>query len=436
MIKRTVGLGLIGFGTVGSGVIKILNKHASTIAQKIGAEFKLVSICDRDIRSKRPGISILKKTLTKNYHVLLNNPEIDIIIELIGGYEPARRIVTEALLKRKHIVTANKAILSKYWNELFSLARSRKRLIYFEAAVCGGIPIVQALNEGLAANRIEKIVGILNGTTNFILTKMSEERMDFKKALAAAQKAGFAESDPSFDIDGQDAVHKLGILASISVGTWVNPKYIYGEGIRHIHLEDILFARDQLGLSTKLIGIVKDHNGKTELRVHPALIPSHHPFSAVQNEYNAVFIHGDAVGDVMFYGKGAGSMAAASAVVSDIIFLARQVANGTAGQIPYVVHNRKKSFNIMPMEDIKTRYYLRFTTIDKPGVLARIAGILGKHNVSISSVYQKEMPSSRRGVPIIIVTHYAREGDMVRSLKVINKLPVIKAKTVMLRIEE
>lgn len=436
MHKKKIGLGLIGCGTVGSGVLKILHNHASLIEQKIGAQCRIVKICDINIKKARARVALSRKIFTTNYKTLLHDPSIDIVIELIGGYEPAHRIISESLDYDKHIVTANKAVLSKYWDELFTHARSKKRLIYFEAAVGGGIPIVQALNEGLAANKIQKIMGILNATTNYILTKMSEEGMDYKRALVLAQKAGFAESDPSFDIRGLDATHKLSILASLALGCWVKPEDIYCEGITHVQIKDILFAKEQLGLSLKLIGIIKDHDGKTEVRVHPTLIPSTHPFSAVQNEYNAVLIHGDSVGDVMFYGKGAGRMAAASAVVSDIIFLARQVANGTAGQIPYVTYDRKKSISLLPMSEIRSRYYVRFTTVDRPGVLAQIAGILGKNNVSIASVYQKELPSSRRRVPILIVTHHAREGDMLHSIKVIDKLKIVRTKTHLLRIEE
>lgn len=433
-MQRTVRLGLIGAGTVGSGVVKMLRKNAAIIEQKVGARVELTRLCDRDTKRLSALRSSSLKT-TSDYHDLLNDPEIDIVIELIGGYEPARTIVLSALRQGKHIVTANKALLAKYWDEVFTTANKQKLLVYFEASVGGGIPVIQALNEGLAGNHIEKIMGILNGTTNYILTKMSQEGMDFKTALAAAQKAGFAEADPTFDVQGIDAAHKLSILASLASGGWVKLENISCEGIADLDINDIRFLLDKLGYAIKLLGIVKNHSGRWEARVHPTLIPKSHPFSTVRDEYNAIFIHGDAVGDVMFYGKGAGQMAAASAVVSDIIFLSRHVANGTAGKIPYVSYNHPASPKIMPMKDIQTQYYLRFLTSDKPGVLATIAGILGENDVSIASVHQEEK-SNGKGIPILIITHTAQEGSVRKSLSQIDKLPIIKSKTVALRIEK
>lgn len=435
-MKNKINLGIVGLGVVGSGVLKILQKHASLIERRVGAPFRIKSICDLKIKSRKSGLRLRGCTLTTNYKDLVNDPEIDIIVELIGGYEPARRIVIEALEKGKHIVTANKAILAKYWDEIFTKARKMKKLVYFEASVGGGIPVLQALNEGLAGNHITKIMGILNGTTNFILSRMTDQNIDFDSALKLAQKSGFAEADPAFDIEGIDARHKLAILASIAFGEWIKIEDIYCEGIKGIQLRDIEYAKNEMGLVVKLIGVAREIKGKLELRVHPALMHKDHPFASVQNEYNAIQICGDSVGDVILYGKGAGQMAAASSVVSDIIFLSRQIANGTAGSLAYVVYRKNKRYKHVSRNQFKHRFYLRFNTLDRPGVLARITGILGKYKVSIASVYQKEFSIGRSGVPILIVTHQAQEGSIMKSLQQIDRQSFIKSKSVFLRIEE
>jgi homoserine dehydrogenase len=302
--------------------------------------------------------------------------------------------------------------------------------------VGGGIPVLQALNEGLAANEITKIMGILNGTTNYILSRMTDENLDFSAALARAQKAGFAESNPAFDIEGIDARHKLAILASIAFGAWVRIEDIYCEGIKNLELKDIEFAKQELGLVMKLLGIARRVKGGLELRVHPALISRDYPFATVKDEYNAIQICGDSIGDCIFYGKGAGALAAASSVASDIMFLARQIGNGTAGNMPYVVYHKDKRYPVIDSSKFNQKYYLRFTTLDKPGVLAKISGVLGKNHVSIASVFQKEFSIGKAGVPIIIVTHDAEEGMIKKSLEEIDRCAFIKAKSVFLRIVE
>ncbi len=428
-----INLGLIGFGNVGSGVVKILQSNLSLIENKVGTKLHLKKVCDKDKKKLRN--SPIPTTLY--WEDVINDPKIDIVIELIGGYEPARTIILSAIKKKKQVVTANKALLAKYWDEIFSSAEENKVLVYFEASVAAGIPVVQALNEGLAANRIHSILGILNATTNYILTRMSKENINFPTALKETQKAGFAEANPKLDIEGIDAAHKLSILSSIAYSSWVKLENIYTEGINKISLQDIKFASEQFGYEIKLLGICKNIDGRIDIRVHPALISQDHPFATVENEYNAVLIKGDAVGEVMFYGKGAGGMAAASAVVSDIIYLARHVYNQTAGKIPYVTYQKARKLSFSPIEEIETAYYLRFTTVDRPGVLSKISGILGENKVSIASCFQKVPTAVRpRGVPILMVTHKAKEKNVRQAIEKIDRLPITRAKTVMLRIEE
>jgi len=435
MTNRVVNVGLVGVGTVGQGLLKIFKQNQNVLDEKAGAEIRLLWACSRTgDRPARIGRHPLK--FTRKWQDVVNDPTVDIVVELIGGYEPARTLIIQALQKGKHVATANKAALAKHWGDIFDAARRSHALLYFEASVGSGIPVVQGLNEGLAANRIEKVFGILNGTTNYILTRMSGEGLTFKEALAAAQKAGFAEKNPAFDVEGIDAAHKVALLASLASDTWVRLEEVSREGISHVDVWDVNFARQRLNLITKLLGIVEIKKSLSA-RVYPALIPASHPFANVNQEYNAVFVHGDAAGDVMFYGKGAGGLAAASAVASDVVYLARQVANGTAGQIPYVSYEAERRFPILPLDDVRCRHYLRFSTADKPGVLSQIAGILGRHGVSIASVYQEaDDPRPGSGVPIVIVTHMAREGDVRAALVEANRLAAIRRKTTHLRIEE
>jgi homoserine dehydrogenase len=436
-MKQPVRLGLIGLGTVGGGVAKLLQRNRALIEAKAGAPVELAMVCDKRYTAAQARKMGLHCLFTKNAEEVILHPDIDILIELIGGYEPARTFVLKALHAGKHVVTANKALLAKYWGDVFEHTRMYRRLVYFEASVGGGIPIIQAINEGLAGNRITKIVGILNGTTNYVLTRMSKDGMDYPTALKQAQKAGFAEADPTFDVEGIDAAHKIAILASIASGTWVRLSDVVTEGITHIDPRDMQFVRKEFGYVIKLLGIAKLTPTTVEVRVHPALIPDTHPFANVQNEYNAISVDGDAVGDVMLYGKGAGSMAAASAVVSDVTYLARQVAAGTAGKLPYVSNEHHKHLKAILKAEFKSRYHLRFTVADKPGVLSNISGTLGKHGVSISGVYQPEHTFDQKaGATILILTHKTREGAIEKALKEIGKKPYVRAKTVLLRIEE
>jgi homoserine dehydrogenase len=326
-------------------------------------------------------------------------------------------------------------VLAKYWDEIFKAARDRGRLVYFEAAVGGSVPVIQGLNEGLAANRIDKISGILNGTTNYILSEMSKNGVDFSTALKRAQKAGFAEADPSFDVDGIDTAHKLAVLASLAWDSWVKLEDISVTGIGRVSKEDVKFAKEEFGYVIKLLGSASLSGDGAELFVEPCMISDTDNFANVDGENNAISITGDSSGEVIFYGKGAGQLPAASAVVSDIIFLARQIANGTAGELPYVTYEPGQEVAIKPADKGESCYYIRFNTVDKPGVLAKIAGVLGEHDVSIASVYQKQpLESMKKGVPIIIITHKALNGDILKAIKEIDKLSTTVSRTVKYRI--
>jgi len=435
-MKHPVRLGLVGLGNVGGAVVEMLQKNRAQIEEKSGVPIQLTMVCDKRVPMARVRKMGLESIFTRDAYKVILNPEIDIFIELIGGYEPARSFVLKALHAGKHVVTANKALLAKYWGDVFEHTRVYRRLVYFEASVGGGIPVIQALNEGLAGNRISKIVGILNGTTNYVLTRMSQAGLSYPAALKEAQKAGFAEANPTFDVEGIDAAHKIAILASIASGTWVKLQDVVTEGITRVDPQDMAFVRREFGYVIKLLGVAKLTEKSVEVRVHPALIPETHPFASVQNEYNAIELHGDAAGDVMLYGKGAGRMAAASAVVSDVTYLARQVAAGTAGKLPYVSGDYHRHLKAVPKDAMISRFYLRFTVGDHPGVLASISGILSKLGVSISGVYQPEHAFSTRGVPIMILTHPVKEGAIELALKEIGRKPYVRAKTVLYRIEE
>ena len=369
---RPVRLGLIGLGTVGGGVIKMLQRNRALIEAKVGAPVELAMVCDKRMtpaQAKKMGAHC---AFTRNADEVILHPDIEILIELIGGYEPARTFVLKALHAGKHVVTANKAILAKYWGDIFEHTRMYRRLVYFEASVGGGIPIIQALNEGLAGNRISKITGILNGTTNFVLTRMSKDGMDYPTALKEAQKAGFAEADPTFDVEGIDAAHKIAILASIASSTWVRLSDVVTEGITHIDKRDMEFVRKEFGYVIKLLGIAKLTPTSVEVRVHPALIHQTHPFANVQNEYNAISVDGDAVGDVMLYGKGAGSMAAASAVVSGRDVSRATGRGGNCRQTAVRLERPPQTFESrFPKRRLNRAIICASPSSDKPGVLAR-----------------------------------------------------------------
>lgn len=434
-MKQHVNIALLGFGTVGSGTMQLLKEQREDIEARVGAHVHVKWVVSR-YRKKSP--YILRGTQqTSDWKRVVNDPMVDCVVEVVGGTNPALQMVMSALKAGKHVVTANKTILAEHWNEIFDLAEERRRIVYFEAAVGGGIPVIQALDDGMAGNRVHKISGILNGTTNFILTKMQESGTTFQKALKEAQKAGFAEANPSFDIEGIDAAQKISILASLACRQWIPSKHVYSEGISKLQTTDIRIIRDRLHRSIKLLAIAEETEKGWILRVHPTIVPSNHPFANVRNEYNAVSLHGNAVDDVMLYGKGAGRFPTSSAVISDIIYLCRHIAHGTANKLPYPHRNNSGPVKIADMDEAICRYYLRISTKDRPGVLSRISGILGENDVSIASVHQDLVEDGvrGRGVPVVLVTHACREVDMQQSVASIDKLATTRAKTVLLRME-
>jgi homoserine dehydrogenase len=428
---KKIKIGLIGFGTIGGGVVKVLRTKRSFLREKGGIDIAISRICDKDLKSKRP-VKVRRSLLTKSIGKVLYDKEVDIVVELVGGVTPAKDIVMEALRQGKHVVTANKALLSQYGRAIFELANTLGLCVGFEASVGGGIPIIKALKEGFVANRIDLIYGIINGTSNFILSRMAEGGLSFKDALAIAQAKGYAERDPHLDISGGDTKHKLSILAFLGFGVSPDPGEIYTEGITEIEACDIRYARES-GYDIKLLAIAKRSGRTAELRVHPTLISRSHLLANVGGVYNAIFVKGDLIGENLFFGEGAGAKPTASAVVSDIVSIAR--SSQPDARIEKCVAFRKDIEAVKKMDDVKTRHYIRFSAIDKPGVLARISGILGKYRISIASVTQKERREEDI-VPIVMMTHEALERDMRGALKEIDTLPAIKKKSVRIRVED
>ncbi len=432
---KNIFIGLIGLGNIGTGVVKLLQQNEELITQKLGAKLVLKKIADINITSSR-GIKIPKNLLTTNAREILDDPEISIVIELMGGYEPARTFVLDAIKNGKHVVTANKALLATYGNEIFPAAEKKGVDVGFEASVGGTIPIIKTLKESLVANHINSIVGIMNGTCNFILTKMTDEGKPFDVVLKEAQQLGFAEADPTFDIEGIDTSHKMAILLSLAYGKKVNLKDIYLEGITKISGEDIAFAKE-LGFRIKLLAIGILKGDAVEARIHPTMISSGHLLANVNRNYNAFHLVGDASGPVFLFGQGAGMMPTASAVFSDILDAARNVIKGIAGRVPLrsINESAMKPIKLIPMDDIETKYYFRFSVLDRPGVLSRISGILGEHNISLETVIQKSREVAGP-VPIVMTTYKAKEKDVRQALKKIDKLNVVRDKTILIRIED
>ena len=432
---KRICIGLIGFGTVGTGVVRTLQENGHVIERRLGQKLFLKRIVDLDLERDR-GVRLQDVILSRDPLDVIADPEISIVVELIGGEEPARSIILEAMDNGKHVVTANKALLASRGNEIFEKASKKGVEICFEGSVCGGIPVIRAIKEGLAANRILSMKGIVNGTSNFILTEMTKGGRDFRDSLAQAQLLGYAEADPTLDVEGIDAAHKLAILIALAYGTKIHFGEIFVEGISHIERTDIEFGME-LGYKIKLLAMSRWHEGCIEARVHPALVPVGSPMSTVDGVYNALEIVGDAVGSTFFYGFGAGMMPTASAVVGDIMDLARDLSKGISGRVPPLGHpwESLEDLPIKPMEDVVTNYYLRFTAVDKPGVLSAISGVLAKHDISILSVVQKGR-RGEPGVPIVMMTHEAREGSVRKALREIETLPVVVGKTQLLRIED
>jgi homoserine dehydrogenase len=432
---REIGVGIVGCGTVGTGTAKLLLDNAELIRRRIGVPVRIVRIADIDLDRDR-GLKLPAGTFTHDAMSVVRDPEVHIVAELIGGTGIARDVILESIRNGKSVVTANKALLAQCGPEVCAAVAEAGVDLGFEASVGGGIPIIRAMREGLAANHIKGLFGIINGTCNYILTRMSEEGKEFADVLADAQKIGLAEADPSFDVDGIDSAHKLAILVWLSTGCTVPLKEIYVEGIRDISAVDIAFAKE-FGYTIKLLAIAKEKGGGVEVRVHPTMIPSHYLLATVGGANNAIYVKGDFVGSSMFYGQGAGMLPTASAVVSDIIDIGRNLCNGTVGRVPpsgFRQVGPAGPIAISPFSEVKTEYYLRFHVLDKPGVLSRIAGILGEHSISISTVLQKGR-EEENAVPIFIVTHHARESDMRAALEETDKLPFVLDRTRMIRIE-
>jgi homoserine dehydrogenase len=426
-----INVGIVGFGTVGTGTANILIKNRKLMKDKTGIDINLKRIADIDTKRDR-GIRLPKGVLINDADALISDPEIQVVVELIGGTTIAREIVLRAIRNGKHIVTANKALLATHGREIFRAAGKAGVRVGFEASVAGGIPIIKIISEGLVANRIRSIYGIINGTTNYILSKMSDEHAEFSDVLKEAQKLGYAEADPTYDIEGIDSAHKLAILASLAYGTQFSLKDVYREGITSISAMDIEFARE-LGYKLKLLAITKETDGRIELRVHPTMVPEEFLISKVDGVFNAVYVEGDAVGSTLYYGRGAGDMPTGSAVVSDIVDISQTIINKVIGRNPFspIAENGKK---LLRMEDVRSMYFFRFSALDKPGVLSRISGILGKFNISIASVIQKDRREGK-AVPLVVLTHRAREKDVLSALKEINRLSVVAGKTVFIRVE-
>lgn len=436
---RQVKLGIIGVGTVGGGVYQAVQRNGALMASRLGVEFRITRVAARDLQKARP-VKIPAHLLTTDWASVVNDPAVEVVLELMGGTTTARQVVLSALKLGKPVITANKALLSAHGEELFAAAEKYGTNLYYEASVAGGIPIIKVLREGLIGNRITRIYGILNGTCNYILTRMKREGLGFAEVLTDAQRLGYAEAEPSLDVDGHDAAHKAGILASLAHGFWVNPKHVYVEGIRGITGQDIQFAT-QLGYTIKLLGIVKKTNGDgkkgkcppIQVSVSPTLVPNSHVLASVNDVFNAILVRGDVVGDTLYYGRGAGQDATASAVLSDLADAALDLKCDSKNRIPpFVPHEREGC--VLPVDEIVSPYYLRLSVVDQPGTLAKIAAILGQARIGISSVIQ---PEGHQGesVPLILMIHDASHAAMAKALAKISKLKVVKGTPTMIRVE-
>lgn len=421
-------LGVLGCGVVGSGTLRTLQANAAAIERQLGARIEVRRVCVRDL-SKPRNVEIPRDRFTTDASAVLEDPEIQIVAELMGGIDPAGAYLERALRAGKHVVTANKELIAKAGHHLLVEAARRGLDFFFEGAVAGGIPIIRALKVSLAANRIQEVMGIVNGTTNYILTRMAQEGIDFAAALAEAQARGYAEADPTDDVDGFDAAYKLAILASIGFQSRVPLEQVYHEGIRGVTARDIEYARD-LGYVIKLVAVGREREGGLELRVHPTMLRQAHPLAAVHDVFNAVYVRGDSVGEVMFFGRGAGSLPTGSSVAADILEAARGILKGGSGRVGCTCFTEKV---VLPMDETETRYYVRTATEDRPGVIAAIATVFGRHLVSLESVLQKE--AHAEGAEIVWITHPTREGAMRRALAEIRALDVVRDVPSWIRVE-
>lgn len=428
--KRSINIALLGIGTIGSGVAEALVKKTSSLARQAGSPLEIKVVVEKDT-ARYGSRGLDKKIFTPDYKKAIYNSAIDIVIELIGGENPAYEFIKEALSNGKHVVTANKEVMAKHGAELLSIAHKHHAGLRFEASVGGGIPLIAPFQRDLVANDIQAIYAIVNGTTNYILTRMAHEHIDFSVALKQAQKLGYAEANPANDIGGKDAAYKLAILTSLGFDMAVDFDDIYFEGISKLKSRDFAYA-EEFGYAIKLLAIAKRSNNKVEARVHPVLIPSESLLAKVDGVYNAIYVTGDLVGNVLFYGQGAGPSATSSAVIADVINIAQNINNGR-DNVPRFIP--QKESEIKPMADIETRYYFRMSVLDTAGVLAQIANVMGNNSISISSVIQQESDASNKTAEIVIMTHPAKEKSVQKAMKVINKLDVVKEISNFIRVE-
>ena len=432
---KTINVGLLGCGTVGTGVAKLLMDSRQVIRARLGTTLNLKRVADIDIETDR-GIQFDDGVLTTDADALVNDPDIDIIIEMIGGEGIAKELILKAIDSGKQVITANKALLASQGNALFKAAAEKGVDLAFEAAVGGCMPIIKSIRESLVANRIHSMTGILNGTCNYILTKITDEKRPFGDALSEAQEKGYAEANPALDVDGIDTAHKIAILTALAYGMEINLTDVYIEGISNITPLDVEFA-EHFGYRIKLLAISKRKGDKIEARVHPTMIPFDNLLSNVNGTVNAIMVSGDAVGDIMLYGHGAGMMPTASAVISDAVDIARNLLAGTTRRVPALSFqgDHVQDIQIMPMNEIITHYYFRFLALDRPGVLSKISGVLGSHNISIQSMQQKGRKTDG-SVPVVMVSHQAKEADVQEAIAEIDDLDVVGEKTVLIRIED
>ncbi|MDP1549711.1 MAG: homoserine dehydrogenase [Nitrosomonas sp.] len=433
---KPINIGLLGIGTVGGGTYTVLKRNQEEIARRAGREIKVKMIADKDLDRAR-SFADHDVIVTDNAHEVTTHPDIDIVVELIGGQTIAKDLILEAIAHGKHVVTANKALLANHGTEIFAVARAKGVMVAFEAAVAGGIPIIKALREGLTANRITWIAGIINGTSNFILSEMRDKGLSFEQVLAEAQKLGYAEADPTYDIEGIDAAHKITLMSAIAFGIPVQFSKVYTEGITKLTGEDIRYA-EELGYRIKLLGITKRVEKGIELRVHPTLIPVRRLIANVEGVMNAIVVKGDAVGATLYYGAGAGAEPTASSVIADLVDVTRMQTADPMHRVPTLSFQPDllSDTPVIPMEDVETSYYLRMQVIDKPGVMAEITRIVAENNISISALIQKEPDSDSDRVSIIMLTHLTVEKNINAAIARIESLPVVTNKVIRIRIEE
>jgi len=435
-VMKPINVGLLGLGTVGGGTLTVLRRNATEITRRAGREIRVIMAAVRDLDKAKPYASA-GLTLTDNPFAVVDNPDIDIVVEMMGGISPAKELILMAIENGKHVVTANKALIANHGTEIFAAAQNKGVMVAFEAAVGGGIPIIKAIREGLTANRIEWIAGIINGTTNFILTEMRDKGAGFDEMLKEAQRLGYAEADPTFDVEGVDAAHKLTIMSAIAFGIPMQFNRAYIEGITQLTGDDVKYA-EQLGYRIKLLGITKRTDKGIELRVHPALIPARRLIANVDGAMNAILVKGDAVGPTMYYGAGAGAEPTASSVVADLVDVTRMHTADPHNRVPHLAFQPDALSDepILPMDEVRTAYYLRLRALDKPGVLADLTRILADLDISIDAMMQKEPPEGEEQVDIIILTHQSVEKNINAATAKIEALPAICGKIARIRVEQ